>query len=1056
MHSLIDAAFSRSRAVLAAFVFILLAGAMAWGSIPKEAEPDVAIPIIYVTATYEGISPEDAERLLVRPLEKELQGIEGIKEMRSTAAEGYAGVLLEFDAGFDSDTALTDVREKVDLARSKLPPDTDEPRVNEINVALFPVLTVTLSGDVPEAALVGLARNLKDRIESLPGVLEVDIGGDREEVMEVETDTSAMETYGLSFDDIFNVIQRNNRLVAAGAIDTGSGRMSVKVPGVIETPQDMLSLPVKTENGRVVTFADVAQVRRTWKDPEGFARIGGQTAVSLEISKRLGANIIETIASIRAVVEDQRQHWPGSVEVNYLQDKSDDIRILLHDLQNNVASAVLLVMIVIIAVLGVRPGILVGLAIPGSFLAGILVLNAMGLTLNLVVLFSLILVVGMLVDGAIVVVELAERKMAEGMDRYSAYAAGAKRMSWPIIASTATTLAVFFPLLVWPGMVGEFMKYLPITVLVTLSASLLMALVFVPVLGGLIARRSPEQLRQLAMVQAAESGDMSSIRGFTGGYLRMMTHLLRRPGWSVGGALLIVVAIYAAYAVLGRGVEFFPAVEPQFASVQVHARGDLSVTEKDALVRQVEQRVTGFSEIRTVYARTFGRPDDQSAEDLIGSVQVEFLDWKVRRPASRIMEDIRQATADIPGVQLQLREQEQGPGGGKPIQLDFSSHSPERLEPVVSRVRSIMSDLGGFSDVEDTRPLPGIEWRLRVDREMAARFGADVSVLGNAVQMVTQGLRVADYRPGDADEEIDIRVRLPLEERSLDRLQQIRVPTANGMVPAANFISFEPAPKTGTLKRTDGQRVMSIKADVAEGLLVDDQVRRLRAALLEDGLDPLVHVGFKGQDAEQQEAMEFLTSSFLVAIFVIAMILLLQFNSIYQTLLVLSAVVLSTAGVLLGLMLTFQPFGIVMSGLGLIALAGIVVNNNIVLIDTFNERKRMGEHGMEAVLRTCAQRMRPVLLTSFTTVLGLMPMVLSMNIDIIGREVTFGAPSTQWWTTLSSSIAGGLTFATMLTLILTPCLLMLGENVGSWRARRRESTDQAQGPREAREPQPEH
>ncbi|MEX1064863.1 MAG: efflux RND transporter permease subunit [Aquisalimonadaceae bacterium] len=1029
MHGLIDAALNRSRAVVLAFVFILVAGTIAWVSIPKESDPDVAIPIIYVTVTYEGISPEDAERLLVRPLEKELQSIEGVKEMRSTASEGYGGVLLEFDAGFNSETALTDVRERVDLARPKLPPGTDEPLVNEVNVALFPVLTVTLSGDVPERTLVSLARRLKDNIESLPSVLEVDVGGDREEVMEVVVDTTVMETYGINYDELFSIIQRNNMLVAAGAIDTGAGRMAVKVPGVIESPEDVLSLPIKADGERIVTFSDVATVRRTWKDPDGFARIGAQPTVSLEVSKRVGANIIETIADVRAIVEAERLGWPASVEVNYLQDKSDDIRTILRDLQNNVASAVLLVMIVIIAVLGVRPGILVGLAIPGSFLAGILVLNAMGMTLNIVVLFSLILVVGMLVDGAIVVVELAERKMAEGLDRRAAYAFGAKRMSWPITASTATTLAVFFPLLVWPGIVGEFMKFLPITVLVTLAASLVMALIFIPVLGALIARSSPEQQWQLQAVRAAEDGDLSTIGGFTGGYLRVMERLLRHPGRSLCIALLVIAGIFVAYNKLGRGVEFFPEIEPQFASVQVHARGDLSVYEKDRLVSAVEQRVLGFPEIRAVYARTLARPDNESAEDLIGSVQVEFLDWKVRRPAKEILDDIRRATADIPGVVLEVREQEQGPGGGKPIQLEFASRSPERIAPVVAEVRGIMDRVGGFIDVEDSRPLPGIEWRLRVDREMAARFGADVAVLGNAVQMVTQGVKVADYRPDDADEEIDIRVRLPLEERSLDRLGQLRVPTVNGMVPASNFISFEPAPKTGTLKRTDARRIMSIKADAREGLLVDDQVNLLRSALAEANLDPQVDVTFKGQDADQREAMVFLASAFLVAVFLIAMILVLQFNNLYQTTLVLSAIVLSTAGVLLGLLLTWQPFGIVMSGLGLIALAGIVVNNNIVLIDTFNEIKGRGERGLEAVLRTCAQRLRPVLLTSFTTVLGLMPMVLSMNIDLIGREVTFGAPSTQWWTTLSSSIAGGLTFATILTLVLTPCMLMLGENV---------------------------
>jgi multidrug efflux pump len=457
MHSIIDAAFSRSRTVLLLLLMILLAGGSAYLAIPKESSPDVAIPIIYVSMSHEGISPEDAERLLVKPMEKELQSIEGIKEMTATASEGHASVMLEFDAGFDADQALADVREKVDIAKTQLPADTDEPSVNEVNVALFPVINAILSGPVPERTLVALARDLKDKIEALPGVLEVDIGGDREELLEVVVDPTILETYNVSFEDLFNLIQRNNRLVAAGALDTGAGRFVVKVPGVIEDFNDVLNLPIKIDGKTVVTIKDVAVVRRTFKDPSGFARIGGEPAVALEIKKRIGANIIETIEQARALIATEQQLWPDTIKVSYLQDQSKNIRSMLGDLQNNVISAIVLVMIVIVAALGIRPALLVGVSIPGSFLAGILVIYSLGYTLNMVSLFSLILVVGMLVDGAIVVTELADRKMAEGLDRNQAYAFAAKRMSWPVFSSTATTLEVFFPLLFWPGVFGEFM-----------------------------------------------------------------------------------------------------------------------------------------------------------------------------------------------------------------------------------------------------------------------------------------------------------------------------------------------------------------------------------------------------------------------------------------------------------------------------------------------------------------------------------------------------------------------------------------------------------------------
>lgn len=1034
MNAIINAAFSRGRTVALCFVMIILMGGSAYFNIPKESEPDIPIPIIYVSAFHEGIAPEDAERLLARPLEKELQSIEGIKEMRSVAGEGYASVTLEFDAGFDSDQAIQDVRDKVDLAKSELPPESDEPRVTEINVALFPVITVVLSGNLPERMLVTAAREIKDNVEALPGVLSVDIGGDREEVLEVIANSSVMETYDISFTDLFTLLQRNNRLVAAGALDTGAGRMILKVPGVIEEIEDVLNLPIKVVDNTVVRFKDVASVRRTFKDPNGFARVAGEPAVVLEISKRTGANIIETIEQVRSLIGDNQAHWPQGMAVNYMQDKSEQIRVMLGDLQNNVLTAIALVMIVIIAALGLRPAILVGLAIPGSFLTGILVLDGMGLTLNIVVLFSLILVVGMLVDGAIVTIELADRKIAEGLNPVHAYAEGAKRMAWPIISSTATTLAVFLPLLFWPGVVGEFMKFLPITVLITLMASLVMALIFIPVLGGMMGKRQGESVTNLAVIAAAEEGSLEDIKGFAGHYLRTLSKLVQKPGRTFGVAVVLLLATYIAFAALGRGVEFFPSVEPNFAQIQVQARGDLSITERDALVQKVEERFLDMKELKTVYARTLGSTSNSGdmPEDVIGVIQMEFIYWEDRRPAEAIIAEIRNRTSDIPGIMIQAREQESGPSGGKPIQINISGRSTTKISQTVDAVRKAMNDVGGFVDVEDSRPLPGIEWRILVDREKAARYGADITLLGDAIKMITGGIQLAEYRPDDADEELDIRLRFPVEERNLEKLRQLKVPTSKGQIPISNFIKIEPAQKTGTLRRTDGHRVMTVRADVETGVLADNQVRKVKDALADFTPDPSVRISFKGQDADQREAGAFLANAFITAIFLMTVILITQFNSFYQAGLVLSAIIFSTAGVLLGLLVTGQPFGVVMGGIGVIALAGIVVNNNIVLIDTYNDLRKRGLNATDAVMRTAAQRVRPVLLTSITTVLGLLPMVLAINIDLIGQDISFGAPSTQWWRQLSSAIAGGLTFATVLTLILTPCLLVLGDNLSKW------------------------
>lgn len=1036
MHSLISAAFKYNRTVMLLLIFLLIAGVRAYTTIPKEAEPDVAIPIIYVSMGHEGISPSDAERLLVRPMEKELQGITGVKEMRSTASEGHASVLLEFDAGFDSDTALADVRDKVDAAKSRLPEATDEPSVNEVNIALFPVLTISLSGPLPEPALLKIAKDLRDKLEGLPGVLEADIAGQREEVLEIIIDPIIMETYNVDFAAVYNLISLNNRLVAAGAIDTGAGRMVLKVPGVIEDLNDILTMPVKVEDDIVVTFGDVATIRRTYKDPVSFARLDGQPTLVLEISKRIGANIIDTIAAVREAVTEEQTLLPPNLKIGFHQDRSEQTRTMLGDLQNNVLTGIVLVMLVVTAALGLRSAALVGLAIPGSFLAGILVISSMGYTMNIIVLFSLILVVGMLVDGAIIVAELADRNIMSGMSRKEAFRASSTRMSWPIIASTATTLAVFFPLLFWPGLVGQFMRYLPITVIICLIAALFMALIFIPVLGSLIGRKPPAKP---AEQYSADNPDIDNRKGVGGAYLSVLSLVLRYPLTTLLATIILTVATYMVYGAIGKGMEFFPDIEPEVMLVQVSARGDLSIFEKDTMVKEVEGRLLGSDGVESVYTRTFSYANAENMpEDVIGVIQMELEDWDQRRKARKIQQEMKLATADIPGIRLEFKNQENGPDGGKPINIQVSSLSADKRSLAADYLIGQMNEVGGFANIEDNRPLPGIEWVLDVDRERAARYGADIALLGNSIQLITSGFKVADYRPDDTTDEVDIRVRYPMDERNLSQLDDIRVPTRNGMVPITNFVEVKPAPKTGTIQRVDAGRVLTVQADMQEGFLADTQLKLLQQRLADGPVDPEVTISFKGEAEEMQETMIFLVTAFVSAIFLMVLILVTQFNSFYQAMLILSAVVFSTAGVLLGLIITAQPFGVVMCGMGIIALAGIVVNNNIVLIDTYNQFRSDGDPAYRAAMKTGAIRMRPVLLTAITTILGLMPMVLAMNINLIERDYAFGAPSTQWWTQLSSAIAGGLGFTTLLTLLLTPCLLVLGANVSDSMAARKE------------------
>lgn len=1031
MKGLIAASIDHTRTVLMIFVLLIIAGAVTYANIPKESNPDVPIPFIYVSIVHDGIAPEDAERMLVKPMERELRSIEGIKEMKATAGEGFANITMEFIAGFDSKDALADVRDKVTVARAKLPAETEEPTIHEVTMAgQQAVVTVVLSGPVSERGLVTVARELKNTLEGLGEVLEVEIGGDREDIVEIVVDPLLMESYGLDQNDIFNLLSRNNKLVPAGTMDTGKGSFAVKVPSVFETVKDVMEQPIKVDGDRVITFQDVAQVRRSYKDPNSFARLNTNPSVSLEVKKRPGENLLITVQKVKELVANAQASpiWPNNITATYTGDQTKDVEMMLSDLQNNVSSAIILVAIVIVAILGVRTALLVGISIPGSFLTGILIISMFGYTLNMVVLFSLIMAVGMLVDGAIVVTEYADRCMSEGQDKKQAYKSAAQRMAWPIIASTATTLAAFAPLMFWPGMMGEFMKYLPFTLISVLSASLVMALVFVPTLGGVFGKPRYISENTRKQLLEAETGDIKALDGFTGRYVRILSKAIENPIKVFFGAVFIAILSFAGYAVSGLGAEFFPHVDSTGVNITIRSTGDMSIYEKDQVVQEVESHLIDMEEIDTLYARTGGR-------DQLGYLRLNLVDWHERPHSDEVIKEVHTRLKDLPGLDIEISPDDNNPQGGKDIQIQISSRFPELLNEAAAKIRNALDNNDKLTSVGDTAPKPGIEWQLKVDRSNAARFGADASLVGSTVQFVTNGLKIGEYRPDDVDDELDIRVRFPSDERFIDKLDNLRLKTATGMVPISNFVERTAQPKTDLIRHIDSKRVLTVEANLLPGEQIGFVLQGLAKQLPELKIDPRVELEIKGQNEQQEESETFLKNAFGIALFVMAIILVTQFNSFYQACLILSAVLFSTVGVFLGLAIAQKPFGIVMSGIGVIALAGIVVNNNIVLIDTYNILRKQGVEAYEAILRTGAQRLRPVLMTTVTTILGLLPMVLEVNIDFIGRNVDIGGPSTQWWSQLATAVAGGLAFATLLTLILTPSLLALKAKLDARRAR---------------------
>ena len=1038
MTYVLDQILRRPKTILTMMVVMVLTGLSTYLTIPKEADPDIDVPIFAVTITLQGISPEDAERLLVKPMEVELRGLEGLKELTAIAGQGYATLIGEFQIDVDLAKAGVDFREKVDKAKAELPQDADEPVVDEFNFSLFPTLVVTLSGDVPERTLLHLSKRLQDRLEALPSVLEANLSGHREEQLDVVINPSKLQSFKIDPQVLARRLINNNQLITAGALDRGAGRFNVKVPGLIRSRKDVFAIPLKTGEMGDVTLKDIASIRRTFKDATSFSRFNGKPTLALSIIKRKGTNIIENNLAVRRTVADFTKDWPSNVSVSFALDQSKFIHEVLGSLQASIMTAIILVMIVVVATLGLRSGLLVGISIPMSFMVGFLLIGLMGMTVNMMLMFGMVLTVGILVDGAIVVVEYADRKMTEGMDRTEAYILAAKRMFWPVTSSTATTLAAFLPLLFWPGVSGKFMSYLPLTVIFVLSASLITAMIFLPVVGSLVGK-SEANLEGQALAQKLSGTapvDYNELPGFSGVYVRFIKRLIFHPFKIIATALLVFVGVFFAYGKLQNGVEFFVETEPEQALVFVSARGNLSAREELQLVKEVEAQILAVAGLSAVFTKTGGassQPEMGSGAtdapvDQIGLITVELDDYAKRRPGKLILHEIRERVKTIPGIKVEVRKREDGPPTGKAIKLEVYGQDRIEVYQVVERINAhLKNQMQGLRDVEDTRPLPGIEWILDVDRKEAGRFGADVASVGGLIQFVTNGFLIATYRPDNSDDEVDIRARFPVSSRTLDGLDELRLTTSNGQVPIRNFVTRSPAAKVNSITRKDGSFVVTVKAAVQDGVLGNDKVTELAAWLKREEWPSSVRFRFRGADEEEKEAGAFLGKAMIGALFLMFIILLTQFNSFYQTCLTLSTVIMSVIGVLLGMIITGQTFSIIMTGTGIVALAGIVVNNSIVLIDTFNRLKEQGFSSIDASLRASAQRLRPVLLTTITTICGLLPMALQINLDFFNHVIQMGSITSIWWVQLSTAIIFGLGFATMITLILTPVMLALPE-----------------------------
>ena len=1035
MINIIDYIMQARRTIVFLMIIIISIGSLTYLNIAKDAEPDIDIPFIYVTVPHQGISPEDSERLIVRPLENQLKTIEGIEEMNGSASNGFGSVLLEFDINFDKDKALGDVREKVDMVKSKLPQDAEEPIVLEFNMAELPTIVVSLSGDVPDRTLFYHAKRLQTKIESIPGVLEAPVTGDREDLMEILVSPSKLENYNISLMDLIRSITGNNRLVAAGSIDKGQGKFSIKVPAVYESAQDVYNLVIFSSGDGAVTLGDVAEIRKTYKDTESFARVNGRPAVALQVKKRIGENVLEINEKVRLEAEEYVENLSENIEINFTSDNSDYILEMLKSLQAAVTNAIISVMILVIGALGIRSALMVGISIPTSFLMAISLLALSGGYVNMMVMFGLLVSVGLLVDGSIVMVEYADRKMAEGLNRLDAYTQSYKRMIWPIVSSTATTLAAFLPLILWPGVSGQFMKWMPFMVSLVLVSSLFSALIFIPVMGSIFGKTEKKDIAKLN-----DKFDLRNLSGFTKVYIDILQKLIKTPILTVISSIGIVIILFNLYVNFNAGARYSVEGDTNQMTVHIIARGNLSPSQKLGIALDVEDIVRTVDGIKTTSTLIGGASaeqmimnDGESRSDEIAMMMIELKPVHERRHADILRQEILEKTSILPGVIVESYKVERKPESGKDIQIELTSSNNLQLTKVTDSISNKLKSMDGIMEVDDTRSLPGIEWIINVDRELAGKYGVDVSIIGSIIQLVTNGILVDKYRPDDSEDEVDIRVRFPRDYRQLEQFDQLRIPTPDGAIPLSNFVKREPQQKVTSIERSNGTRILKIRANTmidpitGKKILPFDKNVEIGNWINEQNFSKDVEIKFAGTNEDGEESAAFLGRAMLGALFLMFIILLTQFNSFYQAAITLSTVVLSTVGALTGLLITGQVFSVIMSGLGIVSLAGIIVNNSIVLIDTFNRLKNDAKSLNEAILHSAAQRLRPIVLTTTTTMIGLTPVALQITIDWFGRSIEFGGLMSAWWVPFSTAVIWGLGFSSLLTLFLIPTLLALPE-----------------------------
>ena len=1020
MIKIVDFALSKAKTTMMIALMVVIAGSYARQEIPIAASPNVQLPFISVSVFLDGASPGDTSRLIARPLENRLKTITGVKNIRSTSSLSFARIFLEFEVGFDMDQALVDIKQGVEETKYELPREAEDPQIAEYSEASFPVMNISIVGSSSIRQKVFYAKELKDKVEAREEILQARLSGAPEEVLEGVINKSKMESYEVTLSDIYYSVSNNNLIIPGGTQDTGKGSFNIEVPSIIETAQDVYSIPIKVTKDAIVTLGDITDVKRTFKDFTSYARVNGEDAVTLELSLRESANAINASNAIRDILKDFKKTLPENLRIVITDDDTIYANLMVKELNGNIIAAVVLIMVLIIASMGIRVSMLVGLSIPFCFLLTYLSLYMLGFEVNFLVMMGLLLGMGMLIDGAIVITEYADKKIAEGLSRSEGYKLASKRMFYPILASTGTTMAAFIPVIFWPGFTGQFMRYLPITVFIVLLASLLYSLIMIPVLGTYLGQRE----------SALNKNDEreSIFKKLTELYGRRIEKFVKNPVETCVGVISILFIIVMSYSYFGKGTVYFALVDPVKANITIKARGNYSALETKEIIVQIEERFLNTEGVGSVYLRA-GTEWWNAGADKVGGGFVEVAPPTERSITGlEVMSLLKSSTNDLPGIFVEVAPDLGGPSFDNPIELSIYGNTEKDVNKAVDIVEKYMrKDMKGLINIFSSKSYPSVEWSVEVDKQKAAQLGVNVGDVGALVQMLTNGFKVGEYRPDDAKDEVEIRARFPQSDRTITGIRNLNVTTTKGLVPVSSFIKVVPKENRQTVNRKNGKFFQEVGAGTLDESEVSNKVAELDNWLKDANLGQGVTYEFSGMAEETEDVNKFMISAGITAVFIMLLMLLTQFNSFYQSFIILSSVTISFVGVLLGLLITGMPFSTTMTGLSIVTLAGIVVNNNIVLIDTFNKLKEEAPHLEKSIhiINACKQRLRPILLTSLTTIFGLLPLAMGISLDIISRDILFGSRIVDWWSNLAVSIVFGLGFSTFITLILTPAVLAL-------------------------------